>query len=299
MGIGKDVIMVDDGNSKLWGRNIGVYPLHHFLYQRGSGQELTWPLRLFATGWDDWIEGCERNRANSDTFSLEFVQEGAFVFVQNGKRHVVRPGELFITHIGKDSFMRTEGAFARKRAMIGGGASLRGMLASLGLDKVDVLTPCDGERLNYLYDQAEDCFRKKDPGFARRASSAFYEALVLLGESLSAESVPEPLRKALAIFEGSVGSRPSLGELSKLCACSPATLQRLFKRRFGASPVEHLIKLRMEQAKEMLSISSLPVKEIARQLGYANQLYFSSEFKKRIGVSPSDYRLRPKREGRL
>jgi len=296
--IGKDVTLLDDRRSKLWGRNVGPYPLHSFRYLMGTGREAGWPLKLLAAGWDEWVAGCERHRRNSETFALEYVKEGVFVFVQDGRKRALGPGELFITRLGSDSSMKIEGQRARKRTMIGGGSSLRGVLASLGLDKVDALTPSEPERLDALFEKAESCLRDKGSGFAREAASVFYETLLLLGEGLKSESLPEPLRKAIAVFEGSTGPRPSLEELSRLCSCSPATLQRLFKRHFGTSPMERCIAMKMEQAKEMLSVSNLPVKEVARQLGYANQLYFSSEFRKRVGASPSAYRLRPRSDGR-
>ena len=56
------------------------------------------------------------------------------------------------------------------------------------------------------------------------------------------------------------------------------------------SPIDYLIKKRLEIARYFLLNTSYPVAEIAKQIGYDNPLYFSSLFKKNMGVSPTEYR---------
>ena len=58
----------------------------------------------------------------------------------------------------------------------------------------------------------------------------------------------------------------------------------------GKSPIRYLIELRMKDAGKRLLESEYPVCAIAQTVGYKDALYFSKEFKKRFGVSPSKYR---------
>lgn len=51
---------------------------------------------------------------------------------------------------------------------------------------------------------------------------------------------------------------------------------------------QFLIKVRMENAKSLLLTNKYKIKEIAKNVGYANQLYFSNEFKKYYGVYPTE-----------
>jgi YesN/AraC family two-component response regulator len=67
----------------------------------------------------------------------------------------------------------------------------------------------------------------------------------------------------------------------------------LFKRYTGMTFSELLNKIRMEQAKEMLVITSYTIAEISEKSGYTDYFYFSKLFKKMYGVTPSQYRQKP------
>jgi len=64
----------------------------------------------------------------------------------------------------------------------------------------------------------------------------------------------------------------------------------LFKRSIGCTPIDYLIKLRMEQARRLLAETCWSVKQIAASLGYEDPLYFSRVFKSVTQDTPSDYR---------
>lgn len=58
----------------------------------------------------------------------------------------------------------------------------------------------------------------------------------------------------------------------------------------GCSPQEFLIHQRLTNATELMRFTDLPIKIIADQYGYPNQLYFSQAFKKCYGLSPQEWR---------
>ncbi|SMP65286.1 response regulator transcription factor [Anoxynatronum buryatiense] len=82
----------------------------------------------------------------------------------------------------------------------------------------------------------------------------------------------------------------SLQELADHASVHPNYLTQLFKRRMGIPCMQFLTQVRMEKAKELLLQSNLKVSTVARHVGYENPLYFSSYFKKWVGVNPSKYR---------
>ena len=69
-------------------------------------------------------------------------------------------------------------------------------------------------------------------------------------------------------------------------------MSRNFKKKFGCTPREYRIACRMEQAKYLLNQDQLSLKEIAYQLGYCNEFYFSQEFLRVIGFRPGEWRHR-------
>lgn len=65
---------------------------------------------------------------------------------------------------------------------------------------------------------------------------------------------------------------------------------RNFKQVTGKSPMQYILKIRINNAVSLLESTDYNVTEIATIIGYDNPLYFSRIFKKQKGVSPSDYR---------
>lgn len=66
-------------------------------------------------------------------------------------------------------------------------------------------------------------------------------------------------------------------------------LSRVFKEFTGMPIIKYIITLRMRRAVELIEIQSFSISQIAYSLGYKNQFYFSKEFKKFYGISPSKY----------
>ncbi|MOA56370.1 Arabinose operon regulatory protein [compost metagenome] len=56
------------------------------------------------------------------------------------------------------------------------------------------------------------------------------------------------------------------------------------------TPVEYVMKYRLEQAKLLLLKTEWPIAEVAHQVGFENVPYFSNCFTSQIGLSPSKYR---------
>lgn len=72
--------------------------------------------------------------------------------------------------------------------------------------------------------------------------------------------------------------------------------ERSFKRRFrkatGMAPIDYVQALRLEEAKQMLETSDLPVEAVALEIGYEDASFFRRLFRRKVGLAPSDYRKR-------
>lgn len=81
--------------------------------------------------------------------------------------------------------------------------------------------------------------------------------------------------------------RPTLEELCKIAGYSKSTIIRSCKKVTGGTPMWRIQKLRMEEAKGLLSIANLNVSQVAEYLGYPRIHEFSREFSKYYGKPPS------------
>jgi transcriptional regulator GlxA family with amidase domain len=72
--------------------------------------------------------------------------------------------------------------------------------------------------------------------------------------------------------------------------------ERSFVRRFtkatGMSPLEYVHRLRIEEAKQMLETGDAPVETIAGEVGYQDTSFFGRLFRRRVGMTPTQYRRR-------
>jgi two-component system response regulator YesN len=82
----------------------------------------------------------------------------------------------------------------------------------------------------------------------------------------------------------------SVQKVAASLSISASYLSKLVKRYLDRSVVDYLIDYRMERAKELLATSDLMTYEIAEATGYPDARYFSSTFKRHIGVTPTEYR---------
>ena len=78
--------------------------------------------------------------------------------------------------------------------------------------------------------------------------------------------------------------------LSKRFNLNPNYISQLFRKELDKTFTEYLTGLRMNRASVLLRTTSIPINEIADQVGYKDYFYFSKMFKKIIGVPPRGYR---------
>jgi AraC family transcriptional regulator len=84
---------------------------------------------------------------------------------------------------------------------------------------------------------------------------------------------------------------PSLDELAELCSLSVRHLTRAFRTSRGRSIGDYIAEHRMDQAK-MLLLSGMPLKSVSRQIGFSAPSNFATAFRRLIGETPREFRLR-------
>jgi YesN/AraC family two-component response regulator len=102
---------------------------------------------------------------------------------------------------------------------------------------------------------------------------------------------------ALAFIEERWRTPISLEDASRAAGLSRFHFSRVFHAATGATFTDYLCAKRIERAKELLADPALPIKRICDLSGFSDAAYFSSAFKKREGLSPSEYRALSGRKG--
>ena len=82
----------------------------------------------------------------------------------------------------------------------------------------------------------------------------------------------------------------SLDKLAEIAHVNKYYLSHSFKKEYGSSPIDYMLKRRITEAKALLSSTDYSLIQIAEQLGFGSPAYFSKCFRKVEGISPSGYR---------
>ena len=112
-----------------------------------------------------------------------------------------------------------------------------------------------------------------------------YETLVR--NNPHADSVAHTCEKWLEEHFTEQGAIPKVVELANI---PERTLKRRFKIATGSSLIARIQDLRVEEAKRLLEASAMPVDEISFDVGYEDASFFRRLFKRRTGLTPSQYR---------
>jgi two-component system response regulator YesN len=118
------------------------------------------------------------------------------------------------------------------------------------------------------------------------ATRAFAEELALL----KADPQRKAVDAALAFIAERWHTPITLEDASASAGMSKFHFSRVFHAATGSTFTDYLCAKRMERAKELLADPALPMKRICDLTGFGDATYFSSAFKRREGMSPSEYR---------
>lgn len=93
-------------------------------------------------------------------------------------------------------------------------------------------------------------------------------------------------------IQGHYNGDISLNVVAAYVGVSPNHFSRIFSKETGSTFVEYLTKVRMDRAKEMLRCSNKKIVEICYEVGYQDTHYFGTLFKKIVGCTPKEYRMK-------
>jgi AraC-like DNA-binding protein len=116
----------------------------------------------------------------------------------------------------------------------------------------------------------------------------------LLESCFHADVTPQhhSLLRLRAAIRGNPGDHWTIARMADLLNVSPGYLQSIYKKAFGISCMEDVIRNRIRLAQEYLLYGSMSVAEVAYRCGYRSVEHFSRQFKQQTGLAPREYRKR-------
>lgn len=158
-----------------------------------------------------------------------------------------------------------------------------------GLFPVRPQRPPAGSNHARVFDRLLAFSQQADPWSRRKAIHLLEGLLIDLAAARVGVSAPSlELQPILRRLETSTAV--DYAALASAEGLSDRTLRRRFHKELGCSPHEYALRQRVQMARQLLTGTDLPIKEISRRLGYRDVFYFTRQFSRRTGTSPAVYR---------
>lgn len=101
---------------------------------------------------------------------------------------------------------------------------------------------------------------------------------------------PDMISEVIYSIEQHYASNISIAQLAERLRITPNYLSSTFHKKTGTTFTKYLTRLRIHRAKELLSTTNLPVKDIALQVGYYSTRHFVKLFIESEGCYPTEYK---------
>lgn len=226
-------------------------------------------------------------RETYDFFTAELVLEGCGWLSIGGRYYDVKAGDMYILPPGKAHEYAADRQQPWRKVFFNAGGSLISHLIDCYALKEFFFSNWNERdvffRMVYLYNNLSDESH-------REAALIFHRLVALAAGTMIHGNYSEVVTSALGFIGNNLQNHIGLDDIARACFLSSSQLSRLFKRETGYTPCDYLCRKRIEMAKHLLRSTDLRIGDIAQQLQYADQFYFSSTFKKATGYSPSMYR---------
>ena len=256
------------------------------------GMDPTLPFRILLTGISYCDGSYQISRMKSPLTVLEYVVKGTGSILCDGESFTASSGDVYILRKGTCHTYSSDA----KDPWIKLFFNLDGSLVELLLDQYEIGNPvvlhrCPVEPLFREFIQTAFTSGSDTRRTFHQCALLFHRILTVLYDTkphtpaISSEAVI--LRQAL---DKAVSGSISISQLARAIGRSPDYTTKLFKKTFHITPYAYLLQQKLAAAQNLLQNTTLPVQEIARQLGYDDAHYFSNVFKAQFGVSPRAYR---------
>lgn len=151
------------------------------------------------------------------------------------------------------------------------------------------------EEMVALYRKILDVSNDERPGYQQLLSGILIHLLAYLfyrekDRNWRDKEVFNKMEKARLIIREKINTSISPEEIAASLNMSYTWFRRIFRQYTGLAPAQYITQLKIQKAKELLSVTTMSVKEIALELGYESIDYFSTQFKKQTNTTPGTFR---------
>lgn len=227
---------------------------------------------------------------------LKHTLSGSGVLYALGKRFKLCPGDLFIiSRPGPYVYCFEDSSESWHFEFVSMEINRAGSILPPLWRKGPVISILEHEALRKQLQDLIDLRMREDYQLELQHSALAYQ-LFLSAIALHSDigmDIPPGVRKLKELIAANFFQDITIQELAVQCGYTQEAITRLFLKHYKTSPGQYLLNLRLSRACRLLAENNLHIQEIALACGFSNQSYFTRLFRKKMNVTPSQYRVNP------
>lgn len=229
-------------------------------------------------------------REASGVSVIEYVLEGEGFVTVKGKEHLVKPNTVYILKEGENHSYRANPKNPWKKIFINFTGDF--VIDILREYKLSDTAFFKGEGLKEEFLKIARIISSRENDFycQRELSAIFLNIVTGLALKKNEQSINPDALKMKELIDGNIDKNISNDELANAIYRSKDFALKLFKKEFGVTPHEYLLRAKLGASKNLLKNTSLSIMEISDRFGFCDAKYYSGVFKKFYGKSPGEYR---------
>lgn len=274
---------------------------HHRISISINSAPLKGEMSVLFSGKGEPVEGHFIGPAVHNYYLIHIVLDGEGMFETLGETYPCKAGDVFV--IFPDILVKYEASMSNPWQYMWvafSGDIVEASLSSIGItpDRA-VIRGCSLPAMKRMFRSLRKSVERTDyPELGNMEASGWLRLIMYeLGRLHQTEGKvnAQPSRsyrqidQAIRLLSLQYGQPLSIEEIARTLGYHRAHLTRLFKEATGLSPMQYLFKVRMKKAEELLE-GELTIAQIAASVGYNDPLFFTKQFHKWSGQSPTEFR---------
>lgn len=214
------------------------------------------------------------------------IQSGMLFYIPPGVEQTIEPRAQSPEH-----YLTAHFSVSRVKLNSEGNWELQENIRALKQPSAQKIT--DYEPFEELFEKMLNTWDSKGPEYEFITGTYLRQLLIGLSQNNKNQNksyaISLKVDQLIDYMRRNINRTITLDQLSGISGLSRFYLSKAFKEITGYPVIAYFNKMKIDKAKELIVEGNKKVKEVAYELGYANEFYFSRTFKRIEGISPSEF----------
>lgn len=230
--------------------------------------------------------------AARENYWLIYLKEGSGVYTVNGVTRRLEKGCVFAAFPMKRIYYRADPGSVWSIYWISiASEKLDEWLSSIGITEENPVTKVESTgAVENAFEALLAAIPDESPKAKFDCVSLVWKLLGGFAPSSGGTARIDYVDEAIFFMTNNYDRPITISEIASRLNLDRSYFSRLFKERTGKTPTDWLLDHRLSKAKALMRATDLKIGEIARSIGFDDQLYFSRKFHARCGISPAEWK---------